>query len=78
MTLPLYGTAEKLSGFQSEERFKLIRVRSADRPSNHAADTALVKTSDDASGAIQHGFQQAIVIGDVGELEHVPNVIYLP
>jgi His-Xaa-Ser system radical SAM maturase HxsC len=78
MTLPLYGTAEKLRGFQSEERFQLIRVRSAGGPFNHDADTALVKTSDDASGAIQHGFQQAIVIGDVGELEHVPNVIYLP
>jgi His-Xaa-Ser system radical SAM maturase HxsC len=78
MTLPLYGTASKLTGFPSEQRFQLIRVRSANRPSNHAADGALIRNPDDVASAIQHSFQRAIVIGDVGDLEHVPNVIYLP
>ena len=77
MTLPLYGTAPKARGFNSERPWQVIRARAATAGPDHDADAALIKSADDVAAATRLGFQNAIAIGVDYELDALPRAIYL-
>jgi len=69
MTLPLYGKASTSVGFPSDNARSVIRLRSVEsRAERHAADFALVKTSEQLERAIAANWGSVFVVSD-GSIE---------
>ena len=65
MTLPLYGTALRSSGFCSNSVRSVVRLRSVDSAAErHAADFALARTPVEVRSAVEADWQSILVISD--------------
>jgi His-Xaa-Ser system radical SAM maturase HxsC len=65
MTLPLYGTASRSTGFSSDKPRSVIRLRSVDSAGERqVADFALARASDDIRRAAEAGWSSILVVSD--------------
>jgi His-Xaa-Ser system radical SAM maturase HxsC len=65
MTLPLYGTASHSAGFDLDKARSVVRMRSVDSTAErHAADFALVRTSDEVLRAMEAEWSSILVVSD--------------
>ena len=76
MTLPLYGTASLATGFQAEKVRSILRLQSVDSNSErHAADFALVKSSEEFGRAVEANWPSIFIVSDGSIQGHVPEAL---
>jgi His-Xaa-Ser system radical SAM maturase HxsC len=77
--LPLHGVAQQARGFESAGPWQVLRLRLSNAAPTHGADTALVRSANEAAMAKTSGFNTALVVGEHLEIEAAPdNLILLP